>query len=112
MKLRLLKKLTCKGLMLTFCLPISLLATETDSLAKKAKSRDKIITREAKSKSKKGDRTKVDFDEVDIGGQRKTPFGTLVNNNRLKKDYDFIKLRQRWHPEMIDSASNLESGGR
>ena len=78
-----------------------------------AKGREKFITREAKSaKSAKGDKTKVNFDEVDIGGQRKTPLGSLVNNNRLDKNYDFIKLRQRWHPEMIESASSLESGGR
>jgi hypothetical protein len=78
-----------------------------------AKGREKFITREAKSaKGGKGDKTKVNFDEVDIGGQRKTPLGSLVNNNRLDRNYDFIKLRQRWHPEMIESASSLESGGR
>jgi hypothetical protein len=85
------------------------LAVEGIAMAKGA--REKFITREAKSKGKAGDSTKVNFDEVDIGGQRKTPMGTLVNNNKMKKDYDFIKLRQRWHPEMIESASSLESGG-
>lgn len=107
-----LKNLTIKGLPMFLGLMVAFLSVESTSFAKKAKTRDKFLTREAKTSTKKGDKTKVDFDEVDIGGQRKTPFGTLVNNNRLKKDYDFIKLRQRWHPEMIDSASNLESGGR
>ncbi len=84
--------------------------------AKEGKGREKFITREGKSsaggKGSKGDSTKVNFDEVDIGGQRKTPLGTLVTNNKNSRDYDFIKLRQRWHPEMIESASSLESGGR
>ena len=77
------------------------------------KGREKFLSREGKSsKGAKGDKTKVNFDEVDIGGQRKTPLGTLVTNNKNSKDYDFIKLRQRWHPEMVESASSLESGGR
>lgn len=81
--------------------------------AKGEKGREKFITREGKSsKGAKGDKTTVNFDEVDIGGQRKTPLGTLVTNNKNSKDYDFIKLRQRWHPEMVESASSLESGGR
>lgn len=85
-----------------------------DALAKKGGAREKFITREAKSAKagKAGDKTKVNFDEVDISGQRKTPLGDMVNNNRLKKDYDFIKIRQRWHPEMIESAASLESGAR
>ena len=93
-------------LALTFGFLTTLVPTESAW----AKGREKFITREAKSA--KGDKTKVNFDEVDIGGQRKTPLGSLVNNNRLDKNYDFIKLRQRWHPEMIESASSLESGGR
>lgn len=88
-------------------------ATFDTAWAKGEKGREKFITREGKSsKGAKGDKTTVNFDEVDIGGQRKTPLGTLVTNNKNSKDYDFIKLRQRWHPEMIESASSLESGGR
>lgn len=98
------------------CLSMAVLAAGLASpvaLAKKGGAREKFITREAKSvKGKAGDKTKVNFDEVDISGQRKTPLGDMVNNNRLKKDYDFIKIRQRWHPEMIESAASLESGAR
>lgn len=86
--------------------------SSSEALAKKGGAREKFITREAKTTKggKAGDKTKVNFDEVDIGGQRKTPFGDMITNNKLKKDYDFIKIRQRWHPEMIESASSLEAG--
>ena len=93
---------------LTICTAVAMSAISFDTAW--AKGREKFISREAKSG--KGDKAKVNFDEVDIGGQRKTPLGTLVTNNKVGKDYNFIKLRQRWHPEMIESASSLESAGR
>lgn len=68
--------------------------------------REKYITREATMKSK--DQKNVDFDAVDIGGQRKTPMGTLINQNKADKNYDFVKIRLRWHPEMVQSASSLD----
>jgi hypothetical protein len=70
--------------------------------------REKHIVREGRTKSK--DSRNIDFDAVDIGGERKTPLGTLVNNNKLDKNYDFVKIRLRWHPEMVQSASSLDSG--
>ena len=71
--------------------------------------REKHIVREGRTK--KGDQRNIDFDAVDISGERKTPLGTMVNNNKLDKNYDFVKIRLRWHPEMVQSASSLESGG-
>lgn len=68
--------------------------------------REKYITREATMKSR--DQKNVDFDAVDIGGQRKTPMGTLINQNKADKNYDFVKIRLRWHPEMVQSASSLD----
>jgi len=70
--------------------------------------REKIISREATLKSK--DQTSVDFDSVDIGGERKTPMGTLINQNKADKNYDFVKIRLRWHPEMVQSATSLDNG--
>lgn len=70
--------------------------------------REKYISREAVVKGK--DSTKVDFDAADIGGQRKTPMGTLIGQSKADKNYDFVKIRLRWHPEMIQSASSLDSG--
>ena len=70
--------------------------------------RERVMTREATLKSK--DQKKLDFDAVDIGGQRKSPMGTLINQNKSEKDYDFVKIRLRWHPEMVQSASSLDTG--
>jgi hypothetical protein len=72
--------------------------------------REKYINREATIKGK--DSKSIDFDDVDIGGERKTPMGTLVNQNKADKNYDFVKIRLRWHPEMVQSASSLDSGTR
>jgi predicted PP-loop superfamily ATPase len=81
-------------------------------LAKKKRkskgSREKHIVREGKTVGK--DTRNIDFDAVDIGGQSKTPLGTLINQNKADKNYDFVKIRLRWHPEMVQSASSLDSG--
>jgi len=70
--------------------------------------RERHITGEATIKGK--DQTNVDFDAADIGGARKAPMGSLINQNKADKNYDFVKIRLRWHPEMIQSASSLDSG--
>lgn len=70
--------------------------------------RERVMTREATLKSK--DQKSLDFDAVDIGGQRKSPMGTLINQNKSDKEYDFVKIRLRWHPEMVQSASSLDAG--
>jgi hypothetical protein len=63
---------------------------------------------EASMKSK--DQSKVDFEAADIGGERKAPLGTLINQNKADKNFDFVKIRLRWHPEMVQSASSLDNG--
>ena len=70
--------------------------------------RAKHLTGEATLHGK--DQSKVDFDAADIGGERKTPMGTLINQNKADKNYDFVKIRLRWHPEMVQSASALDTG--
>jgi hypothetical protein len=70
--------------------------------------RAKNITGEATIRTK--DQSKIDFEAADIGGERKTPLGTLINQNKADKNYDFVKIRLRWHPEMVQSASALDSG--
>ena len=93
---------TVAMLMLTF-------ATEGAGAPKAKRGvREKHITREAVLKSK--DQNKIDFDSVDIGGERKSPMGTLINQNKSDKNYDFVKVRLRWHPEMVQSASSLDTG--
>ena len=101
------------GTLAIFVLSLALGASaalgDGDPKKKKAKGvREKIITREATLKSK--DQTKLDFDSVDIGGQRKTPMGTLVGQSKADKNYDFVKIRTNWHPEMVQSASTLDTG--
>ncbi len=66
------------------------------------------LTGEATMKGK--DQSKVDFEAADIGGERKTPMGTLINQNKADKNYDFVKIRLRWHPEMVQSATSLDAG--
>jgi hypothetical protein len=71
-------------------------------------SRERYIIREGVIKGK--DKTKINMEEADISGAAKTPMGTLINQNKADKSYDFINLRRNWHPEMIQSASSLEAG--
>jgi hypothetical protein len=80
---------------------------------KKSTSRQKVISSEKSFTVKKGakDSQKLDFDSTDIGGERKAPLGSLINQSKSDKNFDFIKIRLRWHPEMISSASELDSGG-
>lgn len=73
-----------------------------------AGSRERVLSREATVKGK--DSTKVDFEAADIGGQRKMPLGDTISQNKADKNYDFVKIRLRWHPEMVQSASALDSG--
>jgi hypothetical protein len=68
--------------------------------------REKFITREATLKSK--DQKNLDFDAADIGGVRKAPLGSLIGKSNADKNYDFVKIRLRWHPEMVQSASSLD----
>jgi len=85
-----------------------LVATESSLAASKASSRKKIITQEKMIKSKKGSAsTKIDFEAVDISGERKLPLGSSINQTRANKDGGFVKLRTEWHSEMIQSASSL-----
>jgi len=86
-------------------------------LAKAAKKKKTKRTRKVKEKHivrektyKGSDKKNLDFDAIDISGERKTPFGSIVNQNKASKDFDLIKIRLRWHPEMIQSTSSLETG--
>lgn len=70
--------------------------------------RKKILSSEAGTK--KGQSTKIDFDEASIDGRRRAPMGVAINKNKGNDEYDLIKLRLKWHQEMVDSAANLETG--
>ncbi len=94
------------------------IATTGFSQGKKGKSAggsrkapEKFISREAEAR-KVGDKKVIDFESTGIDGMRKTPLGSLIDNRKSNKEYDFIKIRQRWTPEMVQSASSLEAGSR
>lgn len=112
---------------LKFLLLLACLAVATPSYAKKAGAkaksgassakggkgakaggREKHIVREAQAR--KQDKSKIDFDETDISGERRAPLGSMVNQNKNDKNYDLIKIRLRWHPEMVQSTAALENG--
>ena len=87
-------------------------ATDLILLAKKDKKKKKLRKRilSTEARSKKGQRTKIDFDEASIDGRRRDPAGVAITKNRPDHEYDLINLRLRWHPEMIQSTANLETG--
>jgi len=70
-------------------------------------SRQKHLTGEARTSSAK---TNIDFDAAAIDGERRAPVGVAIGSNKPDNEYDLINLRLRWHPEMIKSTSNLETG--
>jgi hypothetical protein len=67
------------------------------------KNQERHIVRESKSKDKK----QVNFETVEIDGKTKTPLEGLVSSPGGEKGYQFVKIRTRWHPEMIGSTGNL-----
>lgn len=69
--------------------------------------RKKFLSSEARSK---GTKTNIDFDAASIDGERKIPAGVAIGGAKQEHEYDLINLRLRWHPEMIKSTSNLETG--
>lgn len=75
---------------------------------KKSQGRKRILSSERTFKAKKGAKTNLNFDEVDISGQRKTPLGSMVGTLKDRKGFNFIEIRKEWHNEMVQSASNLD----
>jgi len=107
MKLR-----TCTLIALTclFAFTGSLLAQNSGKAAKEdkdARGRKKILTQEGRTK---GSKTDIDFDAAAIDGERRIPAGVAIGGAKQGHEYDLINLRLRWHPEMIKSTSNLETG--
>ena len=70
--------------------------------------RKKIITQEGRAKS--SSKTNIDFDAASIDGERRIPAGVAIGGAKQDNEYDLINLRLRWHPEMVKSTSNLETG--
>ncbi len=91
-------------------LTLSLLFFSGSALAeakKKTEGRKKIITSEARRKK---DSTNLDFDAIDISGERKVPLGSSVSQRKSDEGFDLIKIRYDWRPEIQRSTSILKSG--
>jgi len=73
-----------------------------------AGSRERVISREGRSKA--GSKTKIDFEDTNIGGAAKTPYGSMLSNTKSNKNYDMVPIRTDWRPEMLQSASSLDAG--
>ncbi|MCX6123443.1 MAG: hypothetical protein NTV34_01635, partial [Proteobacteria bacterium] len=98
----------------SFCVLLGGLAWSAELVAKSGSSkgggnREKVISREGRAKGGNS-KTKIDFDDTDIGGARKTPMASMINNTKAKKDYDMVPIRTDWKPEMVQSASSLDAG--
>ena len=71
--------------------------------------RKRIVVQEAKVKGNKRDKTKVNFDEATLEGRRLNPSGVSLNLQKPNKEFDLIKLRRHWKPEMVSSTTSLEN---
>jgi hypothetical protein len=85
---------------------VAVVASPALAGGKKARKRERILTREAHWGR---DQTKVDFDAVDIDGAPKRPLGELVGSTRSSNDHDFVKIRTDWHAESVQSAAALDA---
>lgn len=87
---------------------------EVVAFAKGNNGRARHLHQEQTLKTRKGSRDSqdLDFNEASISGTRRTPMGTLIGQTKSNKDFDFVKIRMNWHPEMINSAKVLESSTR
>jgi hypothetical protein len=51
------------------------------------------------------DKTKLEFEETSIAGERVIPSPIAVTQPDSDERVDLIHLRVRWHPEMVQSAA-------
>jgi hypothetical protein len=98
---------TCTLIALGIFISGSLWAQNKAPAGKESGGRRKILTQEARTKANKTD---IDFDAAAIDGERRIPAGIAIGGAKQEHEYDLINLRLRWHPEMIKSTSNLETG--
>jgi hypothetical protein len=62
---------------------------------------------EPSKKVKFKDKTSVDFDDANIDGSVKNPFGSIIQSRDQGFDKGFIKIRYNWHDQMVMSLSGL-----
>ena len=76
------------------------------SQKKNSGERQRVLTTEKRFTQKKGvgRDTSIDFDEIDITGQRKDPGVGFVRSTVGKGGRDFINIRKEWHDTMVQST--------
>lgn len=85
---------------------VCMLGFSAEALAKNARSgkvRPKHLNGEAEVKG-----NTVNFEDTDVRGGTKNPMMSNIGVNKADKNYDFVKIRLRWHPEMVASAAQLD----
>ncbi len=70
--------------------------------------RKRFLSQEGRAKG--ASKTNIDFEAASIDGERRIPAGIAIGGAKQDNEYDLINLRLRWHPEMVKSTSNLETG--
>lgn len=97
--------------MLSVLVAIAVFAPSAEALAKSVQ-RKKPGVREkhlSGEQTYRGDQKEVNFDDAQIRGTTKTPPIDFVRAGEKREGYDFVKLRLRWHPEMVQSAAELKA---
>lgn len=107
MKKNSLKTLVCVFLSACFIVGGESFSQDDKKNASTKKAREKNIIRE---KQYKGKQSKIDFDAIDILGEKKTPYGSALTQRESDKNVSLIKIRKHWHQEMVQSTSSLETG--
>ena len=59
--------------------------------------------------AQKGDQQVLDFESESVTGARRVPLGSLIDKGKVSVDYNFVKIRKNWHPEILDSTLVLDS---
>lgn len=71
--------------------------------------RQRVISSEKRySQSGVNKDTNIDFDEIDITGQRKDPGVGFVRTTVTKRGRDFVNIRREWHDAVVQSTLLVE----
>lgn len=97
---------------LLICLSVTFVVSAQDAHAQRRKrptatARPKSGLEQSKRFKAGKSKTELDFDEASIEGQRKDPFGTLLNTREQNFNRGFIKLRTDWHDHMTLGAMGM-----
>ena len=90
------------GLAISLILGLSL-ATSAFAKGTTKAGRPKYLSGEAQQKG-----NTVNFQDGIVDGTHKSPSLSTVAAGHAEKNYDFVKVRLGWHPEMLQSAAQLD----